>query len=100
MPAPPATTPRERLIAEVVGNVQGVGFRYFARQAARRLGLVGTIRNDAEGTLTVTAEGSRTRLESFVEVLELGPAAAEVEEVDVRWEPATGRFKTFAIENV
>ena len=98
MPAPPATSSRERLIAEVIGHVQGVGFRYYVRQMARRYGLVGFVRNDAEGTVTVTAEGSRARLDAFVETLHQGPDMADVEEVDVRWEPATGRFKTFAIE--
>ncbi len=98
MPAPPATVSHERLVAEIVGHVQGVGFRYFVRQMARRYGLVGWVRNDPEGTVTVAAEGSRARLDAFLDALHQGPEGAEVEEVEVRWEPATGRFKTFAIE--
>jgi acylphosphatase len=93
-----ATDTRERLVAEVSGRVQGVGFRYFTRQAARRLGLVGSVRNDPEGTVTVQAEGPRARLDAFLAALRTGPEAAEVEEVDARWEPATGRFKTFSVE--
>jgi acylphosphatase len=96
----PATTTdtRERLVAEITGHVQGVGFRYFVRQAARRFGLVGWVRNDPEGTVTVQAEGSRARLDAFLDALREGPEAAEVEDVEVRWEPATGRFKTFSVE--
>ena len=95
-----ATSPatRERLVAEVSGHVQSVGFRYFVRQAARRLGLVGWVRNDPEGTVSIAAEGSRARLEQFLEALREGPPSAEVEEVEARWEPATGRFKTFSVE--
>ena len=92
------TASRERLTAEVSGHVQGVGFRYFVRQAARRNGLVGWVRNDPEGTVTVQAEGLRPRLDAFLDALREGPEAAEVDEVDVRWEPATGRFKTFSVE--
>ena len=98
MSAPPTTETRERLIAEVCGHVQAVGFRYFVRQAARRLGLVGWVRNDPEGTVSIAAEGSRERLEQFLTALSEGPTAADVEEVDARWEPATGRFKTFSVE--
>jgi acylphosphatase len=98
MPAAPVTDTRERLVAEVSGHVHGVGFRYYTRQAARRLGLVGWVRNDPEGTVTVAAEGSRVRLEQFLGLLREGPVAAEVEDVEVRWEPATGRFKTFSVE--
>lgn len=92
------TDTRERLIAEVSGRVQAVGFRYFARQNARRLGLQGWVRNDPEGTVTVTAEGPRARLDTFLDALREGPSAAEVDEVLERWEPATGRFSTFSVE--
>jgi len=92
------TDTRERLVAEITGRVQGVGFRYFARQAARRYGLVGWVRNDPEGTVTVQAEGPRARLDAFLDALREGPEAAEVEDVKARWEPATGRFKTFSVE--
>lgn len=92
------TDTRERLVAEITGHVQGVGFRYFARQAARRFGLVGWVRNDPEGTVTVQAEGPRARLDAFLDALREGPEAADVEEVEARWEPATGRFKTFSVE--
>ena len=88
----------ERLVAEISGSVQAVGFRYYTRKAAKRLGLVGWVRNDPEGTVTVQAEGSREQLDKLIEALERGPIAAEVEEVDVRWEPATGRFDTFSVE--
>ncbi len=94
-----ATTDQaERVVIEISGHVQAVGFRYYTRVAARKHNLVGWVRNDAEGTVSVTAEGPRDRLEAFVEDLNEGPAAADVEEVDVRWEPASGRFDSFTVE--
>lgn len=94
----PSTEQLERVVIEIAGHVQAVGFRYYARVAARKYGLVGWVRNDAEGTVSVTAEGPRERLEAFVRDLGEGPAAADVEEVDVRWEPASGRFNRFTVE--
>ena len=97
-PSDPVTDQLERVVVEIAGHVQAVGFRYYACVAARKHGIVGWVRNDAEGTVSVMAEGSRERLEAFVETLSEGPAAADVDEVDVRWEPASGRFDRFAVE--
>jgi len=94
----PATEQLERVVIEIAGHVQAVGFRYYACVAARKHSVVGWVRNDAEGTVSVMAEGARERLEAFVEVLSKGPAAADVEEVDVRWESASGRFSRFTVE--
>ena len=39
------------------GRVQGVGFRYFATCAARRLGLTGWVANNWDGSVTLEAQG-------------------------------------------
>lgn len=92
------TVSHERMVVAISGNVQAVGYRYFARKAAVRLGVVGWVRNDPEGTVSVLAEGPKDTLEAFAEQLEKGPIAADVDEIDVRWEPATGRFDKFSVE--
>ncbi|MDX1438697.1 MAG: acylphosphatase [Rubricoccaceae bacterium] len=98
MSEPTTTVDHERVVVEISGHVQAVGYRYYARKAAVRLNLVGWVRNDPEGTVTVWAEGPKEKLEAFVEILEEGPTSAEVDEVDVRWEPASGRFEKFSVE--
>jgi acylphosphatase len=55
----------EAFTALVSGRVQGVGFRYSARDKAIRLGLTGWVRNEYDGTVSVLAEGPRAKLDHF-----------------------------------
>jgi hydrogenase maturation protein HypF len=76
---------RERRGIRVRGIVQGVGFRPFVYALARRHGLSGTVRNDAEG-LRIEVEGVPEELERFVRALEEdAPPLAVVE--SVLWQP-------------
>lgn len=63
---------------EVTGKVQGVGFRWFAQEEARRLGLGGWVANTDRGSVVVEAEGATETLDSFEEILRRGPSAARV----------------------
>ena len=49
----------------VHGVVQGVGYRAFVRSCAMELGVVGTVRNQDDGSVLVVAEGSNDILERF-----------------------------------
>jgi len=62
----------------VEGVVQGVGFRYFVRRQAMRLGLAGWVRNNDDGSVEAEAVGSAGRLEEFEAELRRGPAYASV----------------------
>jgi acylphosphatase len=66
----------------VTGRVQGVGFRWWARAQASRLGVVGTVRNAADGSVEVQARGSDHALAELERLLGEGPPHAEVERVD------------------
>jgi acylphosphatase len=65
----------------ICGRVQGVGFRYFTRRAALRLGVRGWVRNTPEGDVEVHAEASAIVLQHFRAELERGPSNSEVLEV-------------------
>ena len=86
-----------RLHARIYGFVQGVYFRDTTRQTARSLNLTGWVRNQPDGSVEVTAEGSRPALDSLLDFLRLGPAHARVERVDSEWEAATGEFTGFHV---
>lgn len=75
---PPAQTVR----FVVSGLVQGVGYRWFVRRAAVRLGLSGIARNLPDGTVEVTAAGSAQALEELERELRRGPSTARVQGVE------------------
>ncbi len=88
---------RKRLQAVIHGHVQGVSFRYYARQRARALGLVGWVRNRDDGTVEVVAEGQENDLRRFVSWLHAGPSLAHVTRVETEWAPAMGDLVSFEV---
>lgn len=88
---------QRRLEARVYGQVQGVGFRYFARQTARRLNLQGYVRNREDRSVEVVAEGEKHALDQFLARLKQGPSAAVVERVDAKWLPSRHTFLGFEV---
>jgi acylphosphatase len=86
-----------RLRAIITGEVQGVGYRAFARHYARRFGLTGYARNLADGSVVVIAEGYRDGLERLLSYLRRGPQMGHVEALTTQWEPATGEFDGFTV---
>jgi acylphosphatase len=69
---------RPALRLRVEGRVQGVGYRYWAVEAARRLGLAGWVRNRRDGAVEILALGDAAALKSFTEACRQGPRAAVV----------------------
>ena len=72
-----------RLHLTVRGRVQGVGFRWFAKEEAESRGLSGFARNREDGSVEVEAEGDPEAVDAFVERLRSGPPASRVESIDV-----------------
>ena len=67
----------------VSGRVQGVGFRYFTLDAARREGLHGYVTNNHDGTVEAVAEGEAEAVERFERALRRGPSRSRIEQVVV-----------------
>ena len=55
------------------GVVQGVGFRWRARQAANAAGCTGWVRNDYVGTVSMELQGTEARLDQVLRTLERAP---------------------------
>jgi acylphosphatase len=71
-----------RLHVKVRGRVQGVGFRYFVRSRAKRLGLGGWVKNHHDGSVEIVAVGGEASIERLRGLLADGPIAARVDSVD------------------
>ena len=67
---------------KVHGRVQGVGFRWWAQHQARSLGLKGTIRNCADGTVEIAFAGDDDAVVEMCMRLEVGPPASHVRELE------------------
>lgn len=81
----------------ISGRVQGVGYRLFALDAARRDGLHGWVRNLDDGRVEVEAEGTADALARFERALWRGPSHARVEAVAVDDVPPSGRTTPFTV---
>lgn len=94
----PSGSDSQRLTATVIGRVQGVGFRWWVRSAADRLGLRGWVMNDPnERAVEVLAEGPSPALDELERLLREGPPGAVVETVHARRSPASGSYGGFQI---
>ena len=83
----------------VSGAVQGVGFRFFAVRAARRLGLAGYTRNLRDGRVEVYAVGDEQQLSSLHNDLQQGPRGAVVSAVTEEQAEIVARYTDgFSIE--
>ncbi|MEU4891792.1 acylphosphatase [Streptomyces sp. NPDC044780] len=89
---------RVRLTVWVRGRVQGVGFRWYTRANALRIGgLVGFASNLADGRVQVVAEGPRAECEQLLEWLRDGDTPGRVEGITEIWDTPRGGYDTFEI---
>ncbi len=87
---------RARVHLLVSGIVQGVAFRAYTVDEARRLGVAGWVRNLADGRVEAVAEGERRALEALVAFCRRGPPAAQVDDVAATWSAFAGDLGPFA----
>jgi acylphosphatase len=80
------------------GRVQGVGFRYFTQEIARREGVTGWVRNRSDGSVEVYLEGEAETVTRVERLLRRGPPSARVDDVDIEIELPTGRYSDFVIK--
>lgn len=82
-------TPTGTILHVIVhGRVQGVGFRWFVRTEARRLGLAGWVRNLPDGTVEMRASGIAQFLSALEQAIQRGPEGASVTQISQVESPA------------
>ena len=68
----------------VSGRVQGVGYRYYARDVALSLGLCGWVRNVCDGSVELEVQGEQRSIDRFLEELKEGPSLSRVTDLKIR----------------
>ncbi|MCA9751590.1 MAG: acylphosphatase [Gemmatimonadetes bacterium] len=86
----------KRIDARITGRVQGVFFRASTERRARELGVRGTVRNEADGSVFLEAEGDPAAVDALVAWCRQGPPAADVRSVQVLEGPPAG-FPDFRV---
>lgn len=86
-----------QLHVHISGRVQGVGFRDATARRASKREITGWVRNLPDGRVEAVFQGERSVLEDMLTWCRKGPALAEVDDVDARWEDADGAYGNFRI---
>ena len=82
----------------ISGEVQGVGFRFFAQRSAARYEVRGYIRNLADGRVEALVEGSDKAVRSFTLDMAAGPINSRVGQIEEIVLDPSGSYSTFRIE--
>ena len=83
----------------ISGEVQGVGYRFFAQRASARHQVVGYVKNLHDGRVEVLAEGSAQSVEAFKHELLTGPRFSSVDNIEELNLDPTGLYSSFRIEH-
>ena len=73
-----------KALLRIHGRVQGVCYRVWTMEEARRRGLKGWVRNHQDGTVEVLLAGVKDKITDMIAACRLGPSAANVVEIEVK----------------
>ena len=76
----------------ISGDVQGAGYRGIIIRTGRKLGLVGNVENIPDGTVKVVCEGEKEKIEELIKSIKIRDEIVDVENIDVKFEDASGEF--------
>ena len=88
---------KKRVHVIVEGRVQGVFFRAYTSDEAKKLSLTGWVRNRPEGTVEAVVEGDAGAVDTMLRWFNQGSPGSKVTEVHVSEEPPVGDSTTFEI---
>jgi acylphosphatase len=87
----------EEIECTITGRVQLVMFRDFSQRMAKRLGVLGNVKNLEDGTVRVVAQGEKGNLEKYIKLLKKGSILAKVENIETVWRKPSGQMNGFRI---
>jgi acylphosphatase len=98
MAAKRSQAPTHRAHVFYTGRVQGVGFRYTAEGIAHRVGVNGFVKNLSDGRVEVVCEGTKDKVDAFLEEVRQSTLGPHIQKADCRWEDPTGVYSDFTVE--
>ena len=82
----------------VSGLVQGVGFRWSTQLVAKDMKITGTVKNQADGSVEIIAQGDSLQLSHFISKIKACPTpAGRVDHIDVQDLPTSDTFHSFNV---
>jgi acylphosphatase len=78
------------------GRVQGVGFRFMARELAEELNVAGWVENLPDGRVEIVAEAEEAALDDFLKKI-YGCFSRYIHDVETEWLEAKGELKSFSV---
>ena len=79
----------------ISGRAQGVFFRSSTAREAKLRGLTGWVMNLQDGRVEAIVEGEMEMVVQVIAFCKKGPEGAQVENVDIVWEPFTASYSGF-----
>lgn len=89
----------KRAMVFYTGRVQGVGFRYTAREIACGYDVTGYVRNLPDGRVELVAEGTEEEVRAYAEALRTSQLGSHIRNTEVNWSEATEEFRGFEIRH-
>ena len=83
----------------ISGRVQGVWFRASTKQKAEQLGLMGWVRNTADGKVEAVFEGEENVVNQMIKWCYLGPPLSKVQNIEIKKQNPTNGFEGFSIRH-
>jgi acylphosphatase len=81
----------------VEGQVQGLGYRYFALKTGRSMGILGWVKNLPTGEVELSIEGEDVQIGQYIQTLRSKHPWAQIDNIQENWLPHEGKFQDFRI---
>ncbi len=81
----------------ISGIVQGVGYRYFIKSNAQKLGITGWVKNTNNGKVEAVFQGEQEKLQQMIALSHQGPVFSEVNDIQLEWEEEKKNSSEFKI---
>ena len=85
------------IIGFVEGSVQGVGFRYFVKNNANQLNVVGYVKNLPDTRVEFVLQGDQAAITSLLQIINRGPSNSSVKSVESQVQDTDERYQNFSI---